>query len=122
MEVGLGLVGHLEVGRLGDALAGQRGPELVVHHLDLLVDQDVRELERRVGDGVLDDPVGEPVARPIERVALEAMADLDAQRVEVGELAHRLGEVVVQLGQDLLAKLLEVDREVGRWPARDGSA
>ena len=87
--------------------------ELVVHHLDLLVDQDVGQLERRVGDRVLDDLVGEVVARPVEGVALEPLADVGPERVEVLEVAHRPGEVVVELGQDLLAQLLEVDREVG---------
>ena len=71
MEVGLGLVDGLEVRLLGDALARERAAELVVHHLDLLVDQDVRQLQRRVGDGVLDDLVGELVACPVEGVALE---------------------------------------------------
>ena len=35
------------------------------------------------------------------------------QRGEVREVAHLAGELVVELGQDLLAELLEVDREVG---------
>ena len=74
VEVGLGLVHDLEIGLLGDALAGERGAELVVHHLDLLVDEDVGQLERRVGDGVLDDPVGELVAGAVEGVAPRAGA------------------------------------------------
>ena len=72
VEVGLGLVRRLEIGRLGDPLPGERRAELVVHHLDLLVDEDVRQLQGGVGDGVLDDPVGEPVAGPVERAPLEA--------------------------------------------------
>ena len=114
MEVGFGLLRRLEVGLLGDPLAGERRAELVVEHLDLLVDQDVGQLGGGVGHRVLDDPVGEPVAGPIERVALEPVLDLDPQRGHVGEVAHRLGEVVVEVGQELLAELLEVDREVGR--------
>ena len=74
----------------------------------------------RVGDGVLDDPVGEPVARPVEGVALEPGLDVGAQGVEVGEVAQRGDEVVVELGQDLLAELAQLDLEVGglRRPAR----
>ena len=71
------------------------------------------QLDGRVGDGVLDDPVGELVARPVEGVALEPRPDVGAQRVEVGEVAERADEVVVELGQDLLAQLAELDREVG---------
>ena len=37
-----------------------------------------------------------------------------AKRGQVREVAHRLGEVVVEVGQDLFAQLLEVDREVRR--------
>ena len=85
-----------------------------MHDLDLLVDQDVRQLERRVGDGVLDDLVGELVAGPIEGVRLEPLAQFGRQGGQVGELADRPGELVVGLGQDLLAELLEVDREMGR--------
>ena len=70
--IGLGLLDGLEVGLLTDPLAGQGGAELVVHHLDLLVDQDVRELERGVGDGVLDDPIGKPVTGAIEGISLKA--------------------------------------------------
>ena len=68
---------------------------------------------RRVGDGVVDDPVGELVARPVERVALEPRLDVGPQRVEVREIAERADEVVVELGLDLLAQLAELDREVG---------
>ena len=42
VHLGVGLVDRLEVGLLGHALPGERAAELVVHHLDLLVDQDVR--------------------------------------------------------------------------------
>ncbi len=70
------------------------------------------QLERRVGDRVLDDPVGELVAGPVERVALEADLDVGAQGVEVGEVAEGPDEVVVELGLDLLAELAEVDREM----------
>ena len=75
VEVRLGLAGRLEVRGLGDALPGEGRAELVVHDLDLLVDQHVGQLEGRVGDRVLDDLVGELVARPVERVALEAGLD-----------------------------------------------
>ena len=96
VQVGLGLVDRLEIGLLGDPLPGEARPELVVQDLDLLVDEDVRQLDGRVGHGVLDDPVGEAVPGPVEGVPLEPLADLGAQRVEVGEGAHRPGEVVVE--------------------------
>ena len=76
VEVVVGLAGDLEVGLLADPLPGERAAELVVHDLDLLVDQDVGQVERRVGDRVVDDPVGELVARLVEGVPLEALADL----------------------------------------------
>ena len=69
-----GLLDRLEVGLLGDALARERAAELVVHDLDLLVDQHVGQLDGRVGDGVFDDPVGEAVAGAVEGVALEPCA------------------------------------------------
>ena len=77
---------------------------------------------RRVRDGVLDDPVGELVARPVEGVALEPRLDVGPQRVDVGEVAERADEVVVEVGQDLLAQLPELDREMRllRRPARLG--
>ena len=112
VEVGLGLLGGLEVRGLRDALARERRPELVVHHLDLLVDQDVGEVDGRVGDGVLDDPVAELVARAVERVAAQPLADVCPQRRQVRVVPHRLRERVVGVGEDLLAQLLEVDREV----------
>ena len=68
---------------------------------------------RRIGDGVLDDPVGEAVARPVDGVALEPRPDVRAERLEVGEVAEAPDEVVVEVGQDLLAELLELDREMG---------
>ena len=73
-----------------------------------------------VGDGVLDDPVGEGVARPVEGVALEARPDVGAQGGEVGEVAQRPDEVVVEVGLDLLAKLPELDLEVGRLAGQLG--
>ena len=79
VEVGLGLLGGLEVRRLRDALARERRPELVVHHLDLLVDQDVGQVDGRVGDGVLDDPVAELVARAVEGVAARAASPTSAR-------------------------------------------
>ena len=39
--------------------------------------------------------------------------DVGPEGGQVGVVAHRLGERVVGVGQDLLAQLLEVDREVG---------
>ena len=106
------LLGGLEVRLLADALAGELRAELVVHHLDLLVDQDVGQLDGRVGDGVLDDLVGELVARPVERVAAEPLVDVGLERGEVRVVAHVLGERVVGVGEDLLAQLLEVHGEV----------
>ena len=122
VQLGVGLLDRLEVGLLGDPLPGERAAELVVHHLDLLVDQDVRELDGRVGDGIIDDLVGELVARAVEGVALEAGLDIGAQRREVGEVAERADEVGVELGQDLLAQLAELDREVGRLAGQLGLA
>ena len=63
------------------------------------------QLDGRVGDRVLDDPVGEAVACAVERVALEPLLDVGPQRVEVGEVAERPDEVLVEVGQDLLAEL-----------------
>ena len=114
VEVLVGLAGDLEVGLLADPLAGERAAELVVHHLDLLVDQDVGELERGVGDGVVDDPVGELVAGPVEGVALEPTAG--SRRAASSRSAKSPiveSELVVGVGQDLLAKLAQLDREVG---------
>ena len=120
MEVGLGLVDDLEVGLLGDALPGERAAELVVHHLDLLVHEDLGQLEGRVGHGVLDDPVGELVAGPVDGVALEPLLDVGSQGGHVGEVAELGREVGVEIGQDLLAELLELDARNGpsRRPAR----
>ena len=82
VEVVAGLLDGLEVRLLGDALARERAAELVVHHLDLLVDQHVGQVDGRVGHGVFDDPVGEAVAGAVERVALEPAADVAAQLLE----------------------------------------
>ena len=112
VEVGLGLLHDLEVGLLGDALPRDLAAELVVHHLDLLVDQHLGQLDGRVGDGVLDDLVGELVAGPVQCVRLQARPDIGPQRREVVEVAELAEEVVVELGQDLLAQLLDLDREV----------
>ena len=67
--------------------------ELVVHDLGFLLDEDrgqpcrsagdASAVQGRVGDRILDDPVGELVAGLVERVALEALPDLVAERVEV---------------------------------------
>ena len=112
MELRVGLAGHLEVRLLGDAPARQGRAELVVHDLDLLVDQHVGQVHRRVGDCVLDDLVGELMASSVDRVVLEPLLDVGAQRIKVGVVAHRAGEVVIEFGLDLLAQLLDVDREV----------
>ena len=112
VHVGIGLVEGLQIGLLGDALPGERRAELVVHHLDLLVDEDVRQLERRVRDGVLDDAVGEPVPRPVEGIPLETRLDVRPQGLDVGEVTERADEVGVEIGQDLLAQLPELDREM----------
>ncbi len=94
--------------------------ELVVHHLDLLVDQDVRQLDGRVGDRVFDDPIGEVVARPVERVPLEPGADVGTQRIDVREVAEGPDEIGIELGQHLLAELLELDLEMGRLAGQLG--
>ena len=107
------MLGDLEVGLLGDPLPGERAPELVVHHLDLLVEEDVRQVERRVRDRVVDDLVGELVARLVEGVALEPLLDPGPERRQVLEVTHRSGEVVVGVGQHLLAQLPQLDLEVG---------
>ena len=59
VELLVALAGDLRVGLLADPLAGEGAAELVVHDLDLLLDEDVGQVDRGVGDGVLDDPVGE---------------------------------------------------------------
>ncbi len=122
VEIGFGLLGRLEVGRLADALPGDRRPELVVHHLDLLVDQDRGHLEGGIGDGVLDDPVAEGVAGPVQGVPLEPLLDAQAQLGHVRELAHLGRELVVDRGHDLLAQLLDIDREVGLLAGQAGLA
>ncbi len=99
VEVGLGLVGDLDVGLLGDALPGEARPELVVHDLGFLVDEDLGQLEGRVGDGVVDDLVGELVARLVEGVALEPSPDVVAKGRQLLEVAELRGEVVVERGQ-----------------------
>ena len=114
VEVGLGLLDGGQVGRLLDALPGERAAELVVHDLDFLVHQDLGQLDGRVGHGVLDDPVRERVAGPVEGIRREAVVDVGAQGGDVGEVAHLVDEVVVEIRQDLLAQFLEVHREVGR--------
>ena len=68
--------------------------------------------------GVVDDLVGEVVAGVVQRVGLEALAQLGLERGQVGELAHRPGELVVGLGQGLAAQLLDRDREVGLLAAQ----
>ena len=60
------------------------------------------------------------MACPVERVALEALLDVRPQRVEVGEVAERPDEVLVELGQDLLAQLPQLDREMGRLAGQLG--
>ena len=45
---------------------------------------------------------------------LEPAADVRPQRVERLEVAEARDEVVVEVGQDLLAQLLELDAEMGR--------
>jgi hypothetical protein len=52
------------------------------------------------------------VTGPVERVRLQARPDVGSQRREVVEVAELVEEVVVELGQDLLAQLLDLDREV----------
>ena len=76
-------LGDAQVLLVADALLGEADLELVEHHLELAVDQQVGQLDRGVGNGELDDAVGEDVARPVERVALQAPLDLRAQRGEV---------------------------------------
>ena len=112
VEVGVGLLDDLEVGLLGDALASEARPELVVQHLDLLVDQHLGELDGGVRDRVLDDPVGELVARAVEGIAFEAVLDVCPERGEVLEVAQLTREVVVERRLDLLAQLLDLDGKV----------
>ena len=50
---------------------------------------------------------------------LEPLADVGAQRVEVGEVAERREEVVVELGQDLLAQLA---RSTVKWAGLPASS
>ena len=107
-----GLAGRREIGLLGDPLAGERPAQLVVHHLDLFLDEDVGEVDGRVLHGIVDDPVREAVAGPVQGVALQPLADLRAEGGHVGEVAHRRREVVVGRRQQLLAELLQLHAEV----------
>ena len=118
MEIRFALLEDLEVGLLADALPRERRPELVVEDLDLLVDQDVGQVDRRVGYRVVDDLVRELVTGAVERVAFEARADLGAHLGHAGKVAHRLGEGVVGVGQDLLAQLLDLGPEMDRLAAQ----
>jgi len=72
-----------------------------------------------IGGGEVDDPIGEAVACAVALVALESLLDLGAQAGEVGVVAHRPGEIVIELGQALLAQLEEADLEVGRLAGRE---
>ena len=72
-DLGLVTLGGAQVVVVADALLGQPHAQLVDHDLELALDEQVGQLERRVGDGELDDPIGEDVARAIECVALEAL-------------------------------------------------
>ena len=114
VEVVGGLVDRLEIGLLADALARERALELVVHDLDLLVDQHFGQLDGRVGDCVFDDPVGELVAGAVDGIALEPCLDVGLERVDRLEAPEAGQEVLVEVRQDLLAELLELDAEVGR--------
>ena len=76
VDVCVGLVDDLEVRGFVQALASQRRSQLVVHDLDLLVHQHVRQVDRGIGRGVLDDLVGEFVASPIQGTGLEPLAQL----------------------------------------------
>ena len=69
-------------------------------------------VDRRVGHGELDDPVGEDVAGAIERVALEPAADIRAQAGHVVERAHRLARSRRPLGHAPLAQLAQGGREL----------
>ena len=112
VDVFAGLLDGLEVRLFADALARERGAELVVHDLDLLVDQHVGQLDGGVGHGVLDDPVREAVPGAVERVLLEPLADVAAHLFERLEPPDAGDEVLVQVRLDLLAKLLELDAEM----------
>ena len=58
--------------------------------------------------------------RAVEGIALESLADVDAQGREIGVVTHRGREFVVELGQDLLAQLFELDFEVRRFAGQLG--
>ena len=122
VEVGLGLLHHLEIGLLGDALAGDRAAELVVHHLDLLVDEHLGQLDVALATAysmILS--ANSWRARSIAFASSRRWMSV-AQRLEVVEVAQLVDEVVVELGQDLLAQLLDVDREVHRLAGQLGLA
>ena len=93
------------------------GAELVVHDLDLLVDQDVGQLDGRVGDGVLDDPVGELVAGPVEGVALEPRrGSPPAGRRGPRTRPACRAKSSSRSGRTFSRSSVSVDREVGRLP------
>ena len=50
----------------------------------------------------------------------ETRLDVGSERVEVGEVAERPDEVLVEIRQDLLAQLAQLDREVGGLPGQLG--
>ena len=106
------LVDGLAIGLLGDALPRQRAAQLVVHDLDLLVDEEVRDLDGGVLHRVVDDAVREAVTGAVEGVAVQPRPHLGPQGGQVGELAQGRRERIVGDRQDLLAELPERDVEV----------
>ena len=108
-------LGDAQVVVVGDALLGQADAQLVEHDLDLALDQQVGQLERGIGHGELDDPVGEDVARAIQRVALQPAPDLRPQRVEVLVLRPTSAtKSSSSSGSRLVAQLEQRDLELGR--------
>ena len=98
-------------------------PHLVVHHLDLLVDEDVGQVDRGVLHRVVDDPVGEPVARPVEGVPLEPRrAPRPAAPARSANSPSERAKLVVGRGQDLLAQLPQRRPRSGRRPPRSDSS
>ena len=100
-------LGDAQVVLVADALLGEAHLELVEHHVDLAVDEQVGQRDGRVRGRVLDDPLGERMARAVERVAAHPLAEVGAERGEVVVGPDRCGEVVVELRQAPLAQLAE---------------
>ena len=107
-----GLLDRLQVGGLLDALLGQPHAQLVVHDLDLALDEQLGDGHRRVGHGELDDALREDVPRPIPSAGCQPARDVVLEVGQIAEAADGLGEGIVRIGQVGHPKLAQRDREL----------